>query len=199
MEGRRKRVFFVTDVEAIGQRLQERLQAFRHVVPQLYATANEGHTSRSLGIYTDPESIRNIFKRQMRRQQRASTVRAIESAKFHFIDFMNEGRGATFDIYERVRINRAVHLQLLFVDQPGNDLDQLEFEARHLRKRREIRSLPTSIGNTLAGLYIWSGEVLLLTQKPSGGILLIELLNKDIRQGFVAYFESLWNNAKKIL
>jgi len=29
-------------------------------------------------------------------------------------------------------------------------------------------------------------------------MLLVELLNKDIRQGFVAYFESLWGMGKKV-
>jgi len=198
-EGRKKKVFFVTDVELIGAKLQKRLEAFQDIVPQLYASANESHTLRSIGTYTDPESIRNIFKRQMRRQRLRSEFLAIESVKFHFVDFMNAGRGgATFDIYERVRLNREVKLELLFVDQADRELERPEFETKHQRSLREIRELPTSIGNTMAGLYIWDDRVFLLTQNTRGGMLLVELLHKDIRQGFVAYFESLWNMARGI-
>lgn len=197
-EGRRKKVFFVTDIELIGQKLQGKLKAFHEVLPRLFASAGESHTLHSINTYTDPEAIRNLFKHQMRRQKRGSEFLVIESAKFHFVDFMNEGRGGvTFDIYERVRMNRDVRLKLLFVDQRGRELERPEFEMKYRRSRREIRELVTSIGNTLSGLYVWSDRVFLLTQR-AGTMLLVELLNKDIRQGFVAYFETLWNQGKSV-
>ena len=199
-EGRRKKVFFVTDIELIGQRLQERMKAFHTALPQLFASAGESHTLHSINTYTDPEAIRNLFKHQMRRQRRGSEFLVMESTRLHFVDFMNEGRGgATFDIYERVRMNRDIRLKLLFVDQivgTGRDLSlRPEFETKYRRAKREIRELVTSVGNTLAGLYVWSDRVFLLTQRGSV-MLLVELLNKDIRQGFVAYFESLWGMGK---
>lgn len=196
-EGRKKRLFFVTDVERIGEKLQDRLKGFYHVLPQLYSVSNIGSSNRSLITYTDPDTIRNAFKRQMRKEPEGSRFNVIESSWFHFIDWMNAGRGGSaFDIYEQVRINRNIWVNALFVDADKKIRNPL-FETHYKRPKREVRTLSSTINNTLAGMYIWHDRVFLFDHKPDG-MLMIEISSRDIRQGFSVYFDSLWQIAEVV-
>ncbi len=198
-QGDKKKNFCITDIEIIEERLQQRLNRFHSILPELYASMNRATSSRSVAAYHNPDSIRNAFKYQMRREKNDSALLVIESAQFHFIDFMRRGaNGSAFDIYERTRINRGVGLKLLFIDDPMN-LKNLEFEFKHQRPNREAsRSIMSSTANTLEGMYVWNDRVFLLDEHADQSVVLVELANKEIRQGFVSYFESLWQNAQKI-
>lgn len=195
-EGRRKKVFSVTDVEAIGLRLQEQLRSFHSMLPQLYAASASYSSDRDITLYHDEQSIRNAYKRQMRKEKRGGVSCAIESAKFHFIEFMNAGRsGVDFDVYEQNRLHRDIALRLMFVDA-GRSFS-VDFETDHRRKHREIRVLSTSVSNSILNLHIWTDRVFLLSQRATR-YSLIEIANRDIRNGFFAYFETLWEQGKTI-
>lgn len=191
--GNKKKHYAVTNPDFIGKKLKEKVATFDSVLPSLYEHANEAFSNRCVTTYTNNQSIRNAFKKHMRRMPTGSTLLVIESPEFNFVDFMNSGTNDDFDTYETIRKNRDISVNVLFVNESNTHYN--EWTTQHPRFKHTVRVASSSTGYTLAGMYVWHDRAFLLT-KTNESILLIELANKDIKKGFETYFQSLWEQAK---
>ncbi len=199
-EGDKKRLFFVADVELIGLKLQDRLQRFQTVLPELLSTSNSAVSSRkAFTTFADAESIRSLIKYRMRRAPKESLLMGVESALFNFRSFMEAGRGGgAFDIYERLRVNKRVQIKILIIDSSESFRNNPMALYDHKRLFREFRYTTSQLQNDLSQIYIWHDRVWFLTYQSENKMSLIEIVNKDIRQGFVVYFDSLWQTAEVV-
>lgn len=197
-EGKKKKLFSISDIELIGINIQKRLNIYQNLLPELYSKKQHEDLGGSVNVYDDTQGIRNLYKHQMRREVAGATSLAIESPLFHFIEFMNAGRGGCdFDIYERLRLSKDISLELIFLVSKEK-LWSLDFEVGAFRKKREIRTLIGVLSNPISNMHIWSDRVFLFIYRNSASQTLIELVGKEIRDGFVSYFGSLWQSAQVV-
>ncbi len=181
------RVFGAVDPSVLLTQQKERGLLLERLVPELSLLQGSDQHVSDIKTYAGLKVVHTFHEQMLKRAPEGSNVDVLGAGGDIFLAFAT--KRAFFDRYENRRIKKKItHRLLMFHNQ------RVTNPAYTKRRYVQVRYLPDALQQMPMATQIWPDSIVMLLfgEEPQ----VVHIKSKRIRDGFVAYFESLWGVAK---
>jgi sugar-specific transcriptional regulator TrmB len=183
-EVRGRRRFRIDDPSAIERMFAEQLRVAQQLTPELYAESSTKRTKEKVRVYRGIDAIQNYYKDSIRKQPQGSHVRIVGMNSVRYFEIFPRD-GIAFDLFERVRLDRKIHLDILLFGEHEQEM--------RLNKDRKYITLSIAQEQLRAPMdvMIWHDHVGMLFYGDEPYVL--DVIGSETVEGFGEYFSVLQN------
>lgn len=183
-----RRNFEAADPDVLIQKNREKASLLNRIVPELQLMQGAMQHTADIKVYAGVDAFHKFIKRMISRMPENGNVDVLGAGGEDLLKIMRVKY--FFDRYENTRLRKKIsHRLLMYENQRNTDT------AYTKRKYIETKYMSQKLETQPVATVVWpdSVSILLFGEDPQ----IIHIKSKKIRDGFGAYFESLWQSANK--
>lgn len=189
-EMRGKRYFSIDNPRALENFAEYRLDMAKKIIPDLFQMANLSHRSESVRIYKQQKGVRHYYLESIEREPKKGLIKILGVDSVRYFEIFKKD-DMPFQIFERKRIELGVKIHLLLFGAMNEEII-LNQERRLL----ELRLLKENIVTPM-DIIIWHDHIGMLFYSAEPYVL--DIVGKEVVDGFSNYLETLWVRGEKAL
>lgn len=180
--------FEAADPSVLYEKIKQQQHVAQRLVPELRMMIGADQYVSDIQVYGGVDAFHQFHERMLRLSPRESRVDVIGAGGNEFLDIVR--KQYFWEKYENTRIYKKISHRLLMYENQ-RDVDS----AYTVRRYVEAKFLAFEIEQQPMATQVWPNSVamLLFGEDPQ----VVHIQSKKIRDGFAAYFESMWMMAQK--